>query len=310
MNNIEPSNQTRLFGLNRFIDELINLYEKNKLPNKILLSGQKGSGKSTLAYHFINYVLSKNEDLKYNLQNYKINPENHSFKTILNRSNPNFNLIDIKNEKKSIDIAQIRDLIVKLNKSSFNNKPRFVLVDNIEFLNINSINTLLKILEEPSTNVHFILVHNNKKILPTLLSRCLDFKISISNKESLEIADKLLDGNLFKLINKDLINYYSTPGNIYNIASFGVNNKYDLNNFSLKKLLQTIITNKHYKKDSSISFLVFDFIEFYFNKMSFSLTTKINDKYSYFLKRISDTKKFNLDEESLFLEFEDKILNE
>ena len=99
MNNIEPSNQTRLFGLNRFIDELINLYEKNKLPNKILLSGQKGSGKSTLAYHFINYVLSKNEDLKYNLQNYKINPENHSFKTILNRSNPNFNLIDIKNEK-------------------------------------------------------------------------------------------------------------------------------------------------------------------------------------------------------------------
>ena len=27
------------------------------------------------------------------------------------------------------------------------------------------------------------------------------------------------------------------------------------------------------------------------------------------LKKISDTKKFNLDEESLFIEFEDKILN-
>ena len=81
--------------------------------------------------------------------------------------------------KKNIDINQIRDLIVKLNKSSFNNKPRFVLIDNIEYLNINSINALLKILEEPNDNIIFILINNNKKVLPTLLSRCINFKISL-----------------------------------------------------------------------------------------------------------------------------------
>ena len=45
------------------------------------------------------------------------------------------------------------------------------------------------------------------------------------------------------------------------------------------------------------------------NKINNSITPKIYDSYSYFLKRISNTKKFNLDEESLFMEFEQKILN-
>ena len=82
----------------------------------------------------------------------------------------------------------IRELISNLNKSSFNEKPRFVLIDNIEYLNVNSINALLKVLEEPSFKVHFILINNNKKILPTLLSRCINFKISLSNKENFRLG--------------------------------------------------------------------------------------------------------------------------
>ena len=38
-----------------------------------------------------------------------------------------------------------------------------MLIDNIETLNINSINALLKILEEPNENINFILISNNKK---------------------------------------------------------------------------------------------------------------------------------------------------
>ena len=53
----------------------------------------------------------------------------------------------------------------------------------------------------------------------------------------------------------------------------------------------------------------FDFIELYFNKLNFSITSKLDEKYHYFLGRISDTKKFNLDYESLFMEFEEQILN-
>ena len=61
-----------------------------------------------------------------------------------------------------IDINQIRELLSSLQKSSFNNKPKFILIDNTEFLNVNSINALLKVIEEPSINIHFILIKNNE----------------------------------------------------------------------------------------------------------------------------------------------------
>ena len=309
MNNIQPKNQTKLYGLKNFINEFVQLYNANNLPNKILLSGQKGLGKSTLAYHLINYVLSKNEKYPYDIDELEINPQNQSFKTILNKSNPNFFLIDISNEKKTIDINQVRNLINNLNQSSFNDKPRFVLIDNIEFLNINSINALLKILEEPSSNVHFILVNNNKKILPTLSSRCINFKIHLSYDESIIIADKLLNEKLFDIINKDLISYYFTAGNIYNLAIFSKENEYDLSDINLKKFLKIIIKDNIYRKDNLISYLIFDFFELYFSKTNKKFFLDFNNKYSYFVKRMSDIKRFNLDKESFFIEFEETMLN-
>ena len=307
--NIEPIKQLKLFGLGKFFNELVELDNKSKLPNKILLSGNKGLGKSTLAYHFTNYILSKDEEFSYDLDKYEINTKSRSFKTILNRSNPNFKLIDVHLEKKFIDINQIRELINDLNKSSFNNKPRIILIDNIELLNVNSINALLKILEEPSTNIYFILIHNNKKILPTLLSRCLNFKIFLTHQESLKVANNLLEGQLTNIINPELINFYSSPGNIYKLVSFGVKNNYELKEFDLKDFINLMIKDNQYKKDVIIRSLIFDFIEFYFRKINLSITSSIYEKYTYFINRISETKKFNLDEESLFLEFKDKILD-
>ena len=165
MNDLRPINQIKLIGLDNYFLELFEFYENGNFPNKLLLSGQKGLGKSTLAYHFINFVLSKNENHKYDITNFEIDPENYSFKTIINKSNTNLIVIDISPDKKNIEISQIRDLIANLNKSSFNNKPRFVLIDNIEFLNNNATNALLKILEEPNFNVHFILINKNSCVV-------------------------------------------------------------------------------------------------------------------------------------------------
>ena len=120
--NLNPSTQINLFGHKEIFNVLSRLYIKNKLPNKILLSGEKGIGKSTLAYHLINFVLSQDEEQKYDYVNNIINIENKSFKLIQNKSNPNFNLIDVAEDKKNIDINQIRELIINLNKSSFNKK--------------------------------------------------------------------------------------------------------------------------------------------------------------------------------------------
>ena len=187
--NLEPLKQTKLYGLDREIKELFNLFENNKLPKQIMLSGPKGIGKCTMSYHLINFVLSVNEENPYDAKNLIINENNKSFRLIKNSVNPNFYSIDVIDEKKKIDINQIRNLIIDLNKSSFNHKPRFVLIDNVELLSLSSINALLKIIEEPNNNIFFILINNNKKMLPTLKSRCLNFRISLSHKKFIDISN-------------------------------------------------------------------------------------------------------------------------
>ena len=90
--NFKPASQLTLYGLNDDFNELASLYNKKKLPNKILLSGNKGIGKCTLAYHLINYILSNDEEFPYDQKNFTINENNKSFKLIINNVNPNFSL--------------------------------------------------------------------------------------------------------------------------------------------------------------------------------------------------------------------------
>ena len=309
MSYLEPINQTKLYGLEKYFTELVNFYKNGNYPNKILFSGQKGIGKATLAFHFINYVLTLNDEKKYDTESYQINSESPEFKTINNKSNTNLITIDVNEDKKSIDINQIRELIINLNKSSFNKKPRFVLIDNIELLNINSINALLKILEEPNENINFILIHNNRKILSTLLSRCINFKISLSNNDYLKISNQLLNNDLNNLVSNELINYYFTPGEIYQLVQFSSENDYDLSNIDLKNFLKILINDTQYKKNNFINNMMYSLMEFYFRKLNQSFSKLLNEKYSYFIKRISDTKTYNLDKESLFIEFNEEILD-
>tara|TARA_B100000579_G_scaffold428897_1_gene439811 strand:- start:748 stop:1686 length:939 start_codon:yes stop_codon:yes gene_type:complete len=311
---INKSNlQMDLYGLDKFFNEIVNLINKDILPSKILFSGPKGVGKSTFAYHIINYIFSKNETNSYNLLNKRINDENRSFKLILNKSHPNFHLIDLIDEKKNIEIEQIRNMINYTNKSSFNNLPKIILIDNIESLNINSSNALLKIIEEPNKKCFFFLIYNsNRKIISTLKSRCLLYKINLSYYESIDITNKIINNNIFHLINEDLVNQYFTPGDFLSLLKFANLNKINLKDFNLKSFLIYLIKNNFYKKDKFIKLNIFNFIESYFLKLFSNSNNKsyIINVYSKFIQKYNNMYKFNLDPDSYFLEFKSKILNE
>ena len=307
--NFCPSNQINLYEHKSLFKTLTKIYENTKSSSKILLSGEKGIGKSTLAYHLINNELSKNENFFYDQENNKIDPENKSYKLIQNKSNPNFYLLDVIKDKKNIDINQARELINNLNKSSFNDKGRFVLIDNIELLNHNSTNALLKVLEEPNDNIHFILINNNKKILPTLKSRCLNFNISLTYSQSINILNNIFNENIFNIVNKDLINNYITPGQLINIIKFAEEFKIDMKNLSLNKFLKLYIHEKLFKKDNLINKIIYPYIELFFRRNISVKNISLFEKYHYFIKKINDTKIYNLDEETLFIEFEEKVLN-
>ena len=305
--NLIPSNQINLYGLEKDLRLFISLYKENRLPNKILLTGQKGIGKSTLAYHLINFVLSNDEEYKYNETNLKINEFNKSFKLINNKVNPNFQLIDIMDGSKSINIDQIRDLIKNINSSCFNNKPRFILIDNTEYLNKNSINALLKNLEEPNSNTFFILINNQKKLLSTLTSRCINFNIHLSYSNSIKVINNLLNDDVFNYVNNELIDYYFSPGSIYNLCNFAKLNNINIKDIDLQTFLKIIIDNNYLKKEIFLNYIFYDYIELCLKKTSINLR---DNYYSYFINKINELKKFNLDEESFFLEFQDKIFNE
>ena len=310
---VKPNENIYLYGLDNFFFEIADLYKKRKMPNRIILSGKKGLGKSTLSYHLINYILSTNEDLPYDQKNLVINKNNKSYKLVKNNSHPNFYLIDLFDGKKNINIDQIREMISYTNKSSFNNLPKFILIDHIEFLSKNSINALLKVVEEPNDNVFFFFINNSEhNLLPTLNSRCIKFNINLTFNEVVNICNSLNDVDLFKLINPDLISYYNTPGEIISFINFFNEKKINLQECTLKDLLLILINKAYYKKDKFVKNLIINFIELFFLKQyKLSKTNKYLLKfYKVFINKAHNIEKFNLDEESLFLEFRSKILND
>lgn len=306
--NLNPFNQTKLYGLDIFFDELKTLSDNGRLPTKILFTGYKGCGKCTLALHLINYILSKNEEFKYNILNNQIDENNKSYKLILNSSSPNFYYINLKKDKKTIDVNQIRELINFCNKSSFNNLPRFILIDNSEFLNLNSSNALLKILEEPNEGIFFILINNSKNILPTIKSRCLNYRINLSNDQTLNIVNNLINDDIFKFVDKDLLNYYFSAGDILNIYNFSIDYKLDFSEMNISNLIQIIIKDKIYKKDTQLKELIWNFIEIFFSKKGYSLNNYKN--YLDHINLVENTKKFNLDIDSVFVKLQTNYTNE
>ena len=186
------------------------------------------------------------------------------------------------------------------------------MIDNLEFMNVNSINALLKILEEPNHKIYFLLIHNsNEKIYNTLRSRCLPFKINLSFHQSINIANNLLNKDIMNLLNIELMSYYNTPGDFINLINFAEENNLDLSEYSLKNFLLFMINENLYKKSNFVKFNIFSYIELYFLKIFMQNSNKnlINKFYSSFIKKIDTTNKFNLDYESLFIEFKSKILN-
>ena len=64
-----------------------------------------------------------------------------------------------------------------MQKSSVNNSKRFIIFDDVECLNVNYVNALLKTIEEPSDINYFIIINNQtQKILDTLKSRSIEIR--------------------------------------------------------------------------------------------------------------------------------------
>jgi len=283
-----------LIGHKFYLNNLEHLYKENKLPNKILLSGYKGIGKALLVKNFL----------------YKVFDDNNSYNLINNNSHPNILNIKKKDDKKIIEIEQIREIIKFTNQSSFNNKSKFIVIDDVEYLNTSSSNALLKSLEEPNFNVIFFLVYNsNLKILDTIKSRCIEIKINLNQKDTKLIVNKYFEDEIYDNINNSLSNFYSTPNFLILMVNYLKENDLSLAGTNINVLIKNIIENKHYNTNSFIKDNLNYIIELFFYK-HINITKKISYKVKeYYYNKLLNIRKFNLDYETFFLEFEDNLLN-
>ena len=310
--NLLPSNNENLYGYKELFLEFKELYDKNLLPNKIIFCGSNGIGKSTFVYHLINYIFSLNESNRYNFEDNIISKNNYSYNLILKDSHPNFFSIFKDEKKETGQISKIREMINFTNKSSFNNKHKIILIDNIENLNVYSINALLKLIEDPNNNIFFFIIHNSKKKIPeTLSSRCIKFKFFLNNNHIIKIINKLTNDNFYLNLNSDFKNFYNAPGDILSLYNFFKQNDID-NDISIDELLKLIISKGLFKKNLYIKDNLPYLIElFFYKKINFySSKQKIYLLYKYFLSKISDCNKYNLDLESILIEFNGRLLND
>ena len=112
-----------------------------------------------------------------------------------------------------------------------------------------------------------------------------------------------MDSNLFDLMSKDLINYYNTPGDFINLINFASSINLDLKKFELKNFLIHLIDNGYYKNNIFVKNNICKYIELYLLRLmkSSSFKSKIDFIYKDSINKINDMKKFNLDQESIFI---------
>jgi len=305
------SDISKMIGHKLLFNNFIYLDQIQKFPNKVLLNGPKGIGKKLFVNHFLNYFYLKENEQSYNLKNYEYNLSNNISKLISSNSHPNILKIYRKNDKKIIDIDQIREMIKFTNQTSFNNDRRFIIIENVNLLGINSANALLKSIEEPNNKIHFILINNSEfKVLETIKSRCLEFKLNLLNSEVMEIVNYHFEADIYKDINLDFINNYNSPSFLISLVNFLESNDLSIKDNSIEDLLTYIIKNKSYASNDFIKEYLNLFIELFFYK-NINISKKISFKIKkYFYLKLSFVKKYNLDFESFFLEFNDKLLSE
>ena len=312
---IPAKTQTRLYGYDSYFLMFNELFKNKKMHNRILLTGPKGSGKATFAYHFINYLLSQNEENSYDLKNFSINEDNLSYKFLNLNLHQNFFLIDNLLDEQVIKIEQIRNLITFINKSTYSQNIKIVLIDNVELLNINSANAVLKVLEESTSNTYFFLIHNShSKLLETVKSRCTEFKFFFTKLEKEKIFNKIL--SQYKLINtnnKIIDNlYFDTPGNMIKYSMLLQNQDID-NSENILDFIKLLIENYTKNKSSETLSQIALFIEVYYNKLSLAKSNILPNffyNYSKILNYLSHMKRYNLSDKNILTSIKNILIYE
>ena len=301
----DTKNSCNLFNLKENFEFISNLYANKNLPKVLMLTGNKGSGKSTLINHFLYSIF---DIYNYDKKTFSISKNSNFLKQIQNNIFTNIIYLNGANYR-SVKIDDIRDLKKKISQSTISGNDRFIIFDDIELFNHNSLNALLKLIEEPSQKNYYFLINNKgKPLLETIKSRALEIKIILKEKQRLEIINKLVNLHKLELILNPKLSQLS-PGNFVKFNF--ICKEYDIyptNNFV--ENLSFLLNIYKKKKDILIINLLFYLANHYLKHIKDKNLLK-NDKIfeikNYIMDNLNNFTFYNINQNSLIHNINEKL---
>jgi DNA polymerase-3 subunit gamma/tau len=158
---MRPKNLDEVIGNEHIVSALKKQFETNSLSQTILFTGDAGQGKTTFA------------------------------KIIASTLSAEIVEIDCGSDG---GIENIRELVDSVSLTSLFSKSKIFILDEVHALSKPGQSALLKTLEDPQKNVHFVLLTTDpNKVLKTIRTRCVEYQTLPANVEQIGIAVKRVE---------------------------------------------------------------------------------------------------------------------
>ena len=159
--------------------QLSRYINQNRIPQALLITGNKGLGKQQLALYFSQSLLCTAP-----LSDGFFCGKCHSCTLFDAKTHPDYFVVEPEETGKEIGVAVIRQLITKLALKPQLESHRVVVINLADNLNKNSANAFLKYLEEPTERTSLILLSEKpSKLLATIKSRCQKLSLPIPDQK-------------------------------------------------------------------------------------------------------------------------------
>ncbi|MGJ8632703.1 MAG: hypothetical protein ACSHX7_02195 [Luteolibacter sp.] len=185
--------------------ELIqSAHERNRLAHAFLVSGALGCGKEDLASRLISLINKPSDESGIDLFG---EPVEEKILPLDEQESGWVRIIRPRSKSRRITIAEIRDLEHTLQLAAPKGETKIGVIVNADRMNEQAENAFLKTLEEPPDSTLLLLLTSQpQRLLPTILSRCVQVKLTGGRSLSADGGEELVAS-----LNKVAAKGFGTP---------------------------------------------------------------------------------------------------
>ena len=231
---------------------LLNSKKRGKFPQALLLNSTKDVPVLEIAKYVASWIVSKNDE-----------PQEDDVSCMKVNNGTYADLILIDGREQTIKKGEIEKMQERFALSSIeDNAKKIYIINLIEHATSEAVNSLLKFLEEPNEDIYAIITTENiNNVLPTIISRCLNLRLTKASKQELVVEAIKKDIPL-----EDALVIASFNGSLNLIEDCYSNSKYT----SIKDLVVEMF-NEYVDENNILYFSQLELSDLLNNKVNFRL---------------------------------------